>query len=110
MLEEKSLGLVAEDTKKSFESFDICHHCKQLYDTLYLTKCNYHSSTMGPPTHNLSFMDPYIQFIVQRSFYLIQNRHPPQPGSSTTIRRTLSCITTKKAANSCATVGTAGSA
>jgi hypothetical protein len=62
--EFKQLSIVTEDARKSFENYDICHHCKQLYDNIYLVKCTYHSSTMGPPSQSLSFIDPYIQQIV----------------------------------------------
>ncbi|KAL4461083.1 hypothetical protein ABPG72_006462 [Tetrahymena utriculariae] len=55
-------------------NFDICHHCRQIFELGYLIKCNYRSSVMGMPQLSQSTNDQI--FISQIIDYDSNQRRP----------------------------------
>ncbi|KAL4442253.1 hypothetical protein ABPG74_009271 [Tetrahymena malaccensis] len=55
-------------------NFDICHHCRQIFELGYLIKCNYRSSVMGMPQSSQSTNDQI--FISQIVDYDSNQRRP----------------------------------
>ncbi|EAS04749.2 hypothetical protein TTHERM_00464970 (macronuclear) [Tetrahymena thermophila SB210] len=55
-------------------NFDICHHCRQIFELGYLVKCNYRSSVMGMPQSSQSTNDQI--FISQIVDYDSNQRRP----------------------------------
>ena len=41
------------------KDFSLCHHCKNMFLSENMFKCNYRSSIMGLPTLNPAFLDPF---------------------------------------------------
>jgi hypothetical protein len=48
--------------------FELCHHCKQLFEKAMLVKCEYRSSTHGVPMQNSAASDPF------HILHLLQNQ------------------------------------
>lgn len=41
-------------------NFDICHHCKHLFERTILAECKYKASTMGLPIYSYIVTDPFL--------------------------------------------------
>lgn len=53
-----------------FSTFEICHHCKLLYEKHCLVNCSYRSSKMGTPISTPAYSDPYLQQIIDSMLVL----------------------------------------
>jgi len=62
----------SEEVVAKFAGFEICHHCKQLYERQFLVGCSYRSSKMGFPISTPAYSDPYLQQIIESTWCLTQ--------------------------------------